>query len=44
LAEEAVVVGVGKHYTRVGQQVGAVDIVVEGVAWMLLRWAYIQPG
>jgi hypothetical protein len=48
-----VVVGVGKYYTRVGQQVGAVDIVVEGaagsgfVAQMLPRWAYkpyIQPG
>jgi hypothetical protein len=30
--EVVVVVGVGEHYTRVGQQVGAVDIVVEGAA------------
>jgi len=45
-----VVVEVGKHYTGVGQQVGAVDIVVEGaadsgfVAQVLPRVAYIQPG
>ena len=42
--------GVGKHYTRVGQQMEAVDIVVEGaagsgfVAQVLLTWADIQQG
>lgn len=32
LAGGVVVVGVGKRYMRVGQQAGAVDIVVEGAA------------
>jgi hypothetical protein len=49
-AEGVVVVGVSKYYTRVEQQVGAVDIVVEGaagsgfVAQVLPRWAYTHPG
>lgn len=50
LAEGIVVVGGGTQYTRVGQLVGAVDVVVEGaagtgfVARVLLTWADIQPG
>jgi hypothetical protein len=47
LAEGVAVVGVGKYYTRVGQQEGAVDVVVEEaagsgfVAPVVPRWAYI---
>jgi hypothetical protein len=47
-AEGIVAVGAGKHYTRVGQLVGAVDVVVEeeaagggSLARVLLAWAEI---
>jgi hypothetical protein len=36
---EGVVVEVGKYYTRVGQQVGAVDIVVEGAVDIVVEGA-----